>query len=177
MKFKYLLFAIGVFISATAFGQASNWQIAEGYQINFSGTGASGNFGALSGTITFSPDALEASRFEITLDPSQIDTGNQVKNKHAKGSSWFDVKQFPTISYRTNQIKATNNGYEAVGVLEMHGIKKQLAIPFTFKPTQKGGVFEGQFVIDRTDYGIMGPFIGFMVGDEFETTVKVPVTK
>jgi hypothetical protein len=36
-------------------------------------------------------------------------------------------------------------------------------------------LFEGTFSIDRKDYEIKGPLMGFAVGNEFEISLRVPV--
>ena len=48
------------------------------------------------------------------------------------------------------KISKTVSGYETYGTLEMHGVRKQITIPFTFK----NNVFTGNFNINRLDYKV-----------------------
>ena len=51
------------------------------------------------------------------------------------------------------------------------GVSKNVVIPFTVKPTAKGVLFEGEFAIDRRDYGVGG---GSMVLSN-EVNIKLKV--
>ena len=44
-----------------------------------------------------------------------------------------------------------------------------------FSRSGNTAMFEGTFTVNRKDFDITGPFFGFVVGDEFEVTLKVPV--
>ena len=60
----------------------------------------------------------------------------------------------------------------------MHGISNVSQIEFTFKETDKNmAVFKGKLTVDRQDFGIEGPMMAFMVGDEFEVDIEVQVRK
>lgn len=153
------------------------WAITDNYEVRFSGSGAEGTFRGLTGDIRFDPEALEQARFEVAVDARTIDTGNRTKNKHARGSSWFDVEQYPEIRFRSSRIERTDAGYRAVGTLTLHGVAKEISFPFTFRSSGETGVFAGTLVVDRQEFGIKGPFLGFVVGDEFEVSLRVPVRK
>ncbi|TRX62544.1 YceI family protein [Fulvivirga sp. M361] len=156
---------------------AVEWTINEEYSIKFSGSGANGTFRGLTGTIVFDPELPDQSSFDVSVDASTISTGNKTKDKHARGSSWFDVRKYPEISFKSQHFKKVGSGYEVKGTLDMHGVRKEVTIPFVFKANETGGLFEGNFKIDREDFEITGPLFGFMVGDEFDITLKIPVGK
>ena len=156
---------------------AQSWSVGEGYNIAFNGSGAEGTFGGLDGTIRFDPSDPATAMFDVTIDVSTISTGNKTKDKHARGDSWFDASQFPKIKFVSNSCTATSNGYSVTGHLEIKGIRQQMTLPFAFKETDTGGLFEGNLTVNREDYGIKGPFMAFMVGDEFEVSISVPVSR
>ncbi|MEM6844998.1 MAG: YceI family protein [Bacteroidota bacterium] len=172
----YLLVTIG-FLTFPVLLPQSEWQIGKDYSIQFSGSGAEGTFSGLSGTIVFDPDALGQARFDVTVDASTIETGNNTKNKHARGDSWFDVEKYPNIQFRSSKVTASGNQYQMTGMLTLHGTEKEISFPFTFSQNGNSGVFEGSFTVDREEYGIEGPFISFMVGDDFTVSLKVPVQR
>lgn len=175
--FIVLLFIGAFFLSYNVNGQVSSWRINENHTIKFNGTKAEGTFTGLSGQIMFDPENLSESKFEVELDASSIATGNETKDKHARGESWFDTENFPKIYFTSDEIRPTKDGYETVGVLEMRGIKKIATISFDF--TQKGeqGIFSGVMNVNREDFGIEGNFFAFIVGEEFEVTLQVVTTK
>jgi polyisoprenoid-binding protein YceI len=162
-----------VIASAFAFIPTQNYKIAEGYAVKFSGSGATGIFKTLKGDVSFDEKNLGASKFNVSIDVASINTGNGLKNTHAKGEKWFDAKKYPSITFVSKEITKTSSGYAAKGTLEMHGVKKDFAIPFTFAKNGNGGTFTGKFNVNRTEFGIGEP--GGKVDDVFNLDVTVPV--
>ncbi len=162
-----------------AFGFAPNtaWNISDDYEVRFSGSGADGTFRGLTGTIVFDPAAPEQGRFDVSLDARTINTGNKTKDKHARGDSWFDAEQYPEIHFRSSTIEPSGDHYQMTGTLTLHGVSKETTFPFTFTQQGNTGVFNGTFTVDREEFGIDGPFFAFTVGDDFEVSLNVPVTK
>lgn len=156
----------------------SNWEISDDYVIEFSGSGAEGSFAGLEGTIVFDPQDLKGSRFDVSIDPATIATGNKTKDKHARGKSWFDVENYLKISFMSDRIRSVNEGYLAEGQLTMHGVDKPALIEFSFESiSEREAIFNGTLTVDRQEFGIEGPFMAFMVGDEFEVQIKVNAEK
>jgi polyisoprenoid-binding protein YceI len=161
--------------SAFAFITADNWQIADGYSISFSTDEASGIFKGFKGTIAFDEQHPAVAKFDVNIDVASINTGNGLQNKHAKSDEWFDAAKYPQIHFLSQKVVKTPAGYQVTGDLEMHGVKKSLTIPFTFKRTATGGLFSGIFNVNRTDFQVGKP--GGDVSDQIKLEVSVPVTK
>lgn len=168
------LTAMTLLASAFTTFYATQWQIAEGYAIKFSGEDAEGKFEKFSGNIVFDEKNLDASRFNVSLEVSSITTGNGMKNKHAKSDKWFDAKQFPTINFTSTAFAKTATGYRVDGTLDLHGVKKAVSIPFTFS----NNTFKGNFSVNRLDYGV-GTMEGMSkkVGNDIKLDITVPVSK
>lgn len=149
----------------------NSYEIAEDYSIKFDGRGAAGTFSGLEGEIAFDENNLDASRINVSVDATTINTGNKTQDKHARGEKWFDTESYPKITFKSNKFEKTAVGYSVTGMFEVHGFKKSETIPFTFKDN----VFAGKFTINRQEYGIEGPFFAFTVSDEFEVSLRVPV--
>ncbi len=177
MKKIFYPFAAAIILMASAFTfiSSQNWKIAEGYSIKFSGSGANGIFKDLKGQVIFDEKNLAASRFDVTIDVSSINTGNGLKNTHAKGGKWFEASKYPTIHFTASKVSKTATGYDAHGELEMHGVKKPFTVPFTFTKNGNGGTFNGNFDVNRVDFGIGEP--GGRVDNVFKLNVTVPVTQ
>ncbi|WKN42599.1 YceI family protein [Tunicatimonas pelagia] len=172
---KQLFFLLLILPTAFAFPIWNTWSISDDYEVRFSGSGAEGTFRGLTGTVVFNPDQLGQAQFDVSVDATTIDTGNKTKDKHARGKDWFDVEQYPEIKFRSSQITKVGEQYQMTGTLTLHGTEKEITFPFTFTENGSSGLFEGSFTVDREEYGIEGPFISFMVGDDFEVSLKVPV--
>jgi polyisoprenoid-binding protein YceI len=161
--------------SAFTFIASQNWQIAEGYSIAFSSDDASGIFKGFKGNIAFDEQNPAASKFDVTIDVATINTGNGLQNKHAKSDEWFDAAKYPQMHFISQKIAKAGNGYLATGDLEIHGVKKAVTVPFTFKKTATGGVFASAFTLNRNDFKLGKP--GGDVGEQIKLDISVPVTK
>jgi len=178
IKNRFKVFGcIALFTMLSFLSQAqTSWNILDDYTISFSGSGADGSFRGLEGSIVFDPQNLEDSRFEVSIDPASISTGNKTKDKHARGKSWFNVKDYITIKFESNRIQTFEDRYVAEGLLTLKGISKETRITFKFvEETEGKATFEGDFTVNRQDFDIEGPLISFMVGDEFDVSLVVPV--
>ncbi|MEM6398207.1 MAG: YceI family protein [Bacteroidota bacterium] len=178
MKTKvFLLFFSTVFFLAAAI-VTNDWQIDDDYTVAFDTGRAEGTFSGMDGEILFDPSDLANSSMDVTVDVATIETGNDTKNKHARGESWFDAEKYPTIRFVGDDFSRAGEGYKVSGKLTLHGNTKSIDIPFTFSPNgADSGLFEGSFTVNRKDYGIDGNFWGFVVGKEVEIKLRVPVSK
>lgn len=164
-------------LSAFTITQQLQWEIADDYVVSFDGRGASGSFSALDGKINFNPSDLAASSMDVSVNASTISTDSNGKDRHAKGDSWLDTEAFPTINFVSEKFVRRKDTYSVIGKLTLHGVSKEVEIPFTFTPNKTGGLFEGNFTVSRKDYGIKGPLMGFAVGNDFDISLKVPVKR
>jgi polyisoprenoid-binding protein YceI len=177
-KMKQLSFAVLVgatlLLSAFTTIKSVDWKISDDYSIKFKGKDAEGIFKTMSGDISFDENDLNNSRFSTSINVTSINTGNGMKNKIAKSDKWFDADKYPSINFISSKFSKSTNGYLVEGTIEMHGIKKQIVIPFTFS----SNVFKGNFSVNRTDFGV-GTMEGMSkkVSNEIALEISVPVTK
>jgi len=166
-------------LAALLLGAAAiiNWNMAEDYELRFSASGAKGTFSGLQGEIQFDPEQLDQSVMDVKLDASTIETGNNLKNKHARGDKWLHVEKYPEIRFASKSFRKTKGQYEVTGDLTLRGVTRELTIPFTFERTGEGALFRGHFAVNRRDYEIDGPLLGFVVSNEIEVDLRVPVVE
>lgn len=177
---KHMLYPVAalmiILASAFTFIQSQNWKIGDDYSVKFTSDDPSGVFRGLKGNIAFDEKNLGASKFDLSIDVSTINTGNGMKNTHAKSAKWFDAEKYPLITFTSSAITAAGAGYQAKGTLEIHGVKKEVVLPFTFEKSGDGGTFKSSFDINRMDYDIntAEPAHGAAV---LKVDLSVPVTK
>ena len=172
-KVIYPLITITLIIgSAFTALKTQDWKISDTSFVKFDGGDPSGQFGGMKGTISFDPNDLANSKFDATIDVASINTGNGMKNTHAKSEKWFDAEKYPTIQFTSSAITKTTDGYETKGMLTMHGVQKEVVIPFTFQDD----TFKGSFTVNRLDYNVntAEPNHG---ESSFKVDISVPVTK
>ncbi len=104
----------------------------------------------------------------MTFDANSIDTNDKKRDAHLKSPDFFDVRQYPTITFKTTRVSSTPNGMKLSGNLTMHGVTKQVTIPLKYLGEGKGPYgkyrcgFSSQFTVKRSDFGMKGmiPHIG-----------------
>lgn len=172
-KVIYPFAAVAIIIgSAFTVVTAPAWKIGNDYSIKFTSGHPDGIFKGLQGTILFDEKDLKTSKFDVTVDVATINTGNGMQNTHAKGDKWFDAEKYPTIKFTSTQLSKSSAGYSVKGILDMHGVKKEVAFPFTFN----NNTFAGSFEVNRNDFGIGDP-ANAKVPATLKIDLAVPVTK
>jgi polyisoprenoid-binding protein YceI len=175
---KLTIFSVTLLLIAAVFAftvVSPVWKITDKYNISFSSNEAGGIFKTFKGSIAFDEQNLAISNFDVTVDVASINTGNGLQNKHAKSDEWFDAAKYPVIHYVSKKIVKAGNAYQVTGDLEIHGVKKEFTIPFSFKRAGTTATFNGTFNVNRNDFHIGKP--GGDVSDIIKVEVAVPVTK
>ncbi len=137
-----------------------------------------GRFGRVDGTVTVEnavPTALA-----VRTDAESIDTNSKERDDHLRGPDFFDVKQFPDITFKSTAIQPGKElgTFTVTGELTLHGVTKPLTA--TLAKTGQGkntkGVdivgFETTFTIKRSEFGMSG-YLNKGVGDEVTLTVSL----
>lgn len=170
-SFLGLVSAIILF-SAFTISSSTSWEIAEGYSIAFESKDPSGVFTKMDGDINFDEANLDASSFDVAVEVASINTGNGMKNKHAKSAKWFDAEKYPEIRFTSSAFAKTADGYTVTGTLDMHGVQKEFTMPFTFE----NNTFKSSFMVSRVEFGI-GSTKGMSgkVPAEIKLDLSVPV--
>ena len=167
-----LLLSAAVF----AFAPPAIWQITDKYSITFSGGGEVGGlFKTFKGNIVFDEQNPAASAFGLTIDVASVNTGNGLMNTHLKSAEWLDAGKYPVIHFTSKKIVKAGADYQVTGDLEMHGVKKEVTFPFSFRNAGATGTFSGKIFITRSDFHIGKP--GGEVDEKINIEIKVPVVK
>src|SRR4051812_12231817 len=65
-----------------------------------------GEFNTVSGTVEFDEAKPEQARIDASIDANSLHTGDPQRDGHIKGGDFFDVAQFPTITFRSSKVSA-----------------------------------------------------------------------
>ncbi len=65
-----------------------------------------GEFNSVSGTVDFDQAKPDQSRIEASIDANSLHTGDPQRDGHIKGADFFDVAQFPAITFRSTKVAA-----------------------------------------------------------------------
>ena len=87
-----------------------------------------GRFNDFSGKVTIDKDDPSKSSFALTVNVESVDTNNQKRDEHLRAPDYFNAKQFPTMTFQSTKVKATDGGYEVTGDLTLHGVTKPVSM-------------------------------------------------
>ena len=96
-----------------------------------------------------------------TIQTASINTGIADRDKHLRSADFFDVEKYPELKFVSSRIEKTADGFLAHGTFTMHGVTKEIALPFRQtgfqKIADKNAIvlgFAAKTRLDRRDYGI-----------------------
>jgi polyisoprenoid-binding protein YceI len=176
INFAFLLIALfaGIQSQAQTYTPSDNESSIKFTIKNF-GFGVNGSFKNLKGVIIFDPANLKNASFKVTVDAATINTGNNSRDGHLKKEEYFDVAKYPRISFNSNKIEKTADGYLATGVFTIKDKSKIVKIPFTALPQSGGFLFSGKLQLNRRDFGVGGS--SMVLSDLLNLTLSVKAQK
>ena len=179
-------FVIGSFVLSGLVLAADNYRIDPEhgtviYKISHFGVGnAYGRFNKPTGGVVVDNGAPTSFEFEVKTD--NVDTANAKRDAHLKSPDFFDAKQFPTITFKSKEVKSTGeNKFDVTGDLTLHGVTKTITVPATKTgeaDTKMMGYrtgWEVQTDLKRSDYGING--LQGPVGDDVHLIISFEAVK
>lgn len=119
-----------------------------------------GRFNTYSGSFSIDSGEPAKSTFAFEIKPESVDTANAKRDEHLKSPDFFNVKQFPVVTFKSTSVKPAAGGLEVTGDLSFHGAVKP--VTFTLKGGRSAEFPKGvrrtgwstQFVIKRSDFGM-----------------------
>jgi len=141
-----------------------------------------GRFNDFSGQITIDRADPAKSSFALSIPVESIDTNNVKRDEHLRAPDYFNVKQFPTMSFQSSNVKVIDGGYEVTGDLTLHGVTKPVSFKLKGgdkvvefpKGTKRIGVVS-TFSILRSDFGVTAE-LGAL-GDEVPISIGIEAAK
>src|SRR5216684_4614556 len=122
-----------------------------------------GLFQDFGGTLTYSAQDPSKCKIDVTVQAASLDTRNWVRDRELRSDDFFDVEQYPTLSFRSTEVTAADKAtYNVEGDLTIHGVTKHISVPVkVIGVRMMPGIgdfagFETTFSIDRRDFGVLG---------------------
>ncbi|MXN89902.1 hypothetical protein GR160_01570 [Flavobacterium sp. Sd200] len=151
-------------------------------------TNVSGNFTKFEGAVTSDDENFENASFEFSADADSINTNNSDRDGHLKSADFFDVEQFPKLTFTsTSFTKKGGDDYVLTGDFTLHGVTKQVTLDVEFGGIQKdpwGNIkagFSATGKINRKDFGLTYNAAletgGVMLGEEVKLALELQYVK
>ncbi len=128
-----------------------------------------GRFNDFEGNFSYDPEDVEASKIEVTIDTSSIDSNHAERDKHLRSDDFLNTDKFGEAKFVSTSIENVEDGgesFDVVGDLTLHGVTKEITIEVEKVGEGEdpwGGYrvgFKGEAELTREDFGIdydLGP--------------------
>jgi polyisoprenoid-binding protein YceI len=180
--------AVALLVASTAAAQ-EKWQIDPAHsaaQFSVRHLGIStvrGAFTKVSGSVMFDEANPSKDQVEATIDAASVDTRVEMRDNDLRSPNFFDVKKFPTITFKSKKVEGAGEGkLKITGDLTIRGVTKEVVLDVdALTPEIKGpggnprrGT-SATTKVNRQDFGVSGA--GTMVADEITITLDVEMFK
>ena len=138
-----------------------------------------GEFHDYDGHFTFDQENPASSEIDVTIKTASIDMDDEKWDAHMKNKDFFDVEQFPNMTFKSTAIEVTgDNTANITGDLTLLGVTKPVVLAVTHNKTGKHP-FSGKTVsgfsatttVKRSEFGMTYGLPG--VGDDVEIRIEV----
>lgn len=118
-----------------------------------------GAFGQTDATLNVAED-IAHSTVEATIQTASVSTGNADRDAHVRGEDFFDVEQFPVMTFTSTSFDLVDGQGTVTGDLTIKGITKNVELEAEFNGvvvdafgmTRAG--FEAKTTISRKEFGL-----------------------
>ena len=178
-----------------AFTYAATWQMDPAHSSfqfkirHLTVSNVKGEFSKFRGVVTMDDQNMTDLKVEVIIDGASVNTGHAQRDEHLKGPDFFDVIQYPTITFVSKKVtKADTNRLKVVGDLTLHGVTREITLDVE-GPTPEVKDPWGSFrrgataitKINRRDFGLTWNKVldngGLVVGDEVNIYAEVELVR
>lgn len=119
-----------------------------------------GAFDDFSGTVKVDEKNVWRSQVDFKAKVASIDTKVPARDAHLKSPDFFDAAKYPELTFVSEHVARYGSGFRVMGTFTMHGVSRDIVIPFTAAGPVKDGfgttraAVKAYFDINRQDYGV-----------------------
>lgn len=146
-----------------------------------------GRFTDISGAVHIDDDPLQSS-VEVSIGAASVTTGDEQRDAHLRSPDFFDVDNFPTLTYTSRSVRHVKGSQFVVeGDLTIHGVTKPVSLDLDYEGSVAdpwGGVravFSAKTKVNREDFGLTWNQAletgGVLVGKEITIDLEVEAVR
>ncbi len=111
-----------------------------------------GSFGKFSGQLETESGDFTQAKISFDADVDSVDTNNPDRDNHLKSADFFDVANFPKISFESESFEKTGDAtYKLNGKLTMRGVTKTISLD-----VEHGGIMVDPYGNTKAGFELMG---------------------
>lgn len=112
------------------------------------------------GKILFDKNRIEDSQISLRLKTDSVSSKYPKLDRIVRSSRLLDAQQFPYMSFQSTKIEKKEGKFYITGQFDMHGVKKELTLPFKFSGPLPDGkkpyvIGEGIWKLNRKEFGVI----------------------
>jgi polyisoprenoid-binding protein YceI len=144
-----------------------------------------GELGPVRGTVWIDEQDLGQSRVEVRIDARGIDTREPKRDEHLRSADFFDVANYPEVSFKSTAVKPGKDGrLQVIGDLTIRATTRTVTLDVDALPdairdpwgnTKRGATARAR--VHRKDFGLVWNLAleagGVVVGDEVAIELEV----
>lgn len=119
-----------------------------------------GTFSAFEGTATINTAVPAESKVNLTIQADSFSTGSPDRDAHVKAADFFDVENYPTLTFTSTAVARDGDEWTIVGDLTIKDTTRPVTLTFEQLGSSRdpfGNLrvgFEGGASINRKDWGL-----------------------
>ena len=168
-------------IPLTGTWQVDPWHTSAVFQIRHMGlSNVQGRFDNITGTVVANEADPSQSSVQVTIPTASIDTDVKMRDDDLRSPHYFDADKYPNITFQSTSISHKHGSrYIAVGDLTIHGVTKEISLPFEIYGPIKDPFGSPRFglsteiTLDRLDYGVGAGDV--LAGGQLAEGQEVPI--
>lgn len=88
-----------------------------------------GRFDKFEGNFSYDASNISASKIEVNIDTSSVNSNHAERDKHLKSDDFLDVNTFANAKFVSSSVTDKGDGKLAItGTLSLHGVSKKIVI-------------------------------------------------
>lgn len=176
---KWMLLAL-VLLAAPAVGRAEAPVFSilpDGSSVTFrvkASVPIQGRFDRWKSTLTFTSTDVSTGVLAMNIDANSVNTGSGLKDGTLKSDQFFDVKNHPSITFRSTKVAQTGpETFQVTGNLTIRGVTKSQTLVLKTTRNGAGGSVDGSMTFNRKDFGMNGGVPLVKIADSVDVIVHL----
>jgi polyisoprenoid-binding protein YceI len=180
---------LAAMLSLPSFATTSTWQLDPSHSAaqfsvrHLAISTVRGGFSNVKGTVVFDDKDVSKSSVDVTIDVNTVDTREPNRDKDLKSDHFFDVAQYPTMTFKSTKVEQAEPGkLKVTGNLTIHGVTKEVVLevegptaPVKDPWGNQRTAVNATTKINRQDFGVKWNATmdngGVVVGDEVSINI------
>ena len=146
-----------------------------------------GGFKSFQGSIDFDEKDPSTARVSVRIDAASVDTREPKRDEHLRSPDFFDVAQYPELTFTSTRVEKDGSDYRITGDLTLHGVTRPVVLVAEYQGAGKDPwgneriAFEARTTVSRKDFGLGWNQVleagGVLVGEQVEIALDIQAVK